>query len=332
MIPSTPLTQAIKVTYASSSRNEKVYQGTVNKDWSVGKVPNGGFSLGLLLEACIQYQSPSIHPDPINVSAHYLQTVQTAAFEVRVRKLKTGRGFSNVVADLVQKDRTKITAHVVFGILAPLPTSPGPSLTLSPPSPYARRHPLHTHPSNATPEPLRSTWGFSAMTRWAPDPAYSERNKIDSPNRTNSTTVGGGGVEWAAWFQLTNENDAITMPALCMFADIFQNLPLLLPKSERDGLSTSWFPTMVLNIDFKFPIPRPSSDYASRTIGIYSSGHFINDPQGRHNQYTEVWTAPCNLGEGGVEDGWRDRQVCLATSTQMALVIPMEVNHQRAKL
>jgi hypothetical protein len=76
------------------------------------------------------------------------------------------------------------------------------------------------------------------MTRWAPDPAYSERNKLDSPNRTDSTTVGGGGVEWAAWFQLTNENDAITTPALCMFADIFQNLPSLLPKSERDVLGT----------------------------------------------------------------------------------------------
>ena len=96
---------------------------------------------------------------------------------------------------------------------------------------------------------------------------------------------------------------------------------------------TSWFPTMVLNIDFKFPIPRSSSDYASRTVGLYSSGHFINDPQGRHNQYTEVWTAPCNLGEGGAVDGWRDKQVCLATSTQMALVMPMEVNRQRgAKL
>jgi hypothetical protein len=98
---------------------------------------------------------------------------------------------------------------------------------------------------------------------------------------------------------------------------------------------TSRFPTMVLNIDFKFAIPRHSPDHASRTVGLYSSGHFINDPHGRHSQYIEVWTAPCDLGKGEVtaSDDWRDKQVCLATSTQMALVIPMEINHQRgAKL
>lgn len=90
---------------------------------------------------------------------------------------------------------------------------------------------------------------------------------------------------------------------------------------------------MVLNIEFKFPIPRGSSDHATRTVGIYSSGKFMNDPQGRHSMYVEVWTAPCNLGEGEVADGWRDKQVCLATSTQMALAIPMEVNQTReAKL
>jgi len=85
---------------------------------------------------------------------------------------------------------------------------------------------------------------------------------------------------------------------------------------------------MVFNIDFKFPIPRSSSDRADRTVGLYSSGSFINDPQGRHTQYTEVWTAPCNIGEGEIVDGWRDKQVCLATSMQMAIVIPVEAYDQ----
>jgi len=330
MAPSIPLIQAINVAYSSSNGNEIVYKGIVSEGWAVGRVPNGGFSLGLLLEACIQCQSSTKHPDPINVTAHYLQAVQIAEFEVRVRTLKIGRGFSNILADLIQKDRTKITAHLVFGVLAPLPTDLGPRLTISPPSPYARRHPLHIHPSNVTPEPIRSAWGFSDLTRWAPDHTYAQRNSLDSPTRTDGATVGGGGVEWAAWFELTKENDAITTPALCFFSDIFLNIPSLLPKSEREELGTSWFPTIVLNIEFRFPIPRPSLDHASRTVGLYSSGHFMNDPQGRHNQYTEVWTAPCNLGEGTIVDGWRDKQVCLATSTQMALVIPMEINYQRA--
>jgi len=62
-----------------------------------------GFSLGLLLEACTQYQSSTKHPDPVNVTAHYLEIVQVAAFQVRVRTLKTGRGFSNVLAEFLQE-------------------------------------------------------------------------------------------------------------------------------------------------------------------------------------------------------------------------------------
>ena len=76
---------------------------------------------------------------------------------------------------------------------------------------------------------------------------------------------------------------------------------------------------MVLDIDFN-PILWPSSDYADHTVGLYLSGHFMNNPQGRHSQYIEVWTAPCNLGGGEVvRDGWRDKQVCLVTSAQTPL-------------
>jgi len=88
---------------------------------------------------------------------------------------------------------------------------------------------------------------------------------------------------------------------------------------------------MTLAIEFKSPIPPPSKFHASRTVGIYSSGKFINDPQGRHDAYVEVWSAPCNIGEGTEVEGWREHQVCLAVATQMALTIPMEVNHERAK-
>lgn len=102
-----PLSEAIKVDYVSSGTGtEKFYQGIVDGSWCIGSVPNGGefsylascysftslsgFSLGLLLEACIQYQSFTQHPDPINVTAHYLQPVQVTKFEVRVKTIKTG--------------------------------------------------------------------------------------------------------------------------------------------------------------------------------------------------------------------------------------------------
>jgi hypothetical protein len=85
----------------------------------------------------------------------------------------------------------------------------------------------------------------------------------------------------------------------------------------------SWYPTMAIAIEFKSPIPS-SPCYAPRTVGLYSSGRFINDPQGRHDAYVEIWTAP----EGRETEGWRDKQVCLAVSSQMALTVHMEVNRR----
>jgi hypothetical protein len=86
---------------------------------------------------------------------------------------------------------------------------------------------------------------------------------------------------------------------------------------------------MTLAVEFKSPIPRPSQSHANRTVGLYSSGKFLNDPQGRHDAYVEVWTAPCNIGEGVEVDGWRDQQICLAVAAQMGLTLPMEVNREQ---
>ena len=84
---------------------------------------------------------------------------------------------------------------------------------------------------------------------------------------------------------------------------------------------------MVMTIEFKFPIPKPSSeDHSPRTVAIFSAGKFINDPQGRHDVYVEVWTAPSDIGDGIEKDNWKETQRCLAVSTQMALLLPAEVN------
>jgi hypothetical protein len=88
---------------------------------------------------------------------------------------------------------------------------------------------------------------------------------------------------------------------------------------------------MTMVIEFKAPIPPPSEKHSARTVGLYSTGNFWGEPQGRHDSYLEIWTAPSNLGEGADVGGWRDDQFCLATATQMALSLPMAVNAGRAK-
>ncbi|KAJ7617509.1 thioesterase-like superfamily-domain-containing protein [Mycena polygramma] len=322
-----PLGKAVSVSYDGSlDADTKVFRGDVDPEWAVGHVPNGGYALALVLQACVQHQVSTSHPDPVQVTAHFLQATSVAPFEVRVRTLKRGRGFTNLIADLVQQDRTRITAHLIFGTIEP------PRLV--PPSPYARRLPLHTHPSTAAETPMVRPWGFKPHFKWASDPHLRAQNLPDSPTRTSSSTVGGGGLVWGAWLELVGPGERVTPASIAFLADIFLNLPSLLPRSERGGLvpGDTWFPTMTLSIQFQAPIPAPGSAvHAARTVGLYSHGTFWGEPQGRHDAYVEVWTAPSDLGQGAEAEGWRDAQFCLATATQMALTLPMEVNAGRAK-
>lgn len=221
--------------------------------------------------------------------------------------------------------------HCIFGVLAAPPDYPGPHLTLEPPSGYSRRLPLHEHPCESKTTKPRVTWKFHEHIQWGLDPQIVSMNSSNSSLRTNSDTVGGGGTEWGGWFTFTDKAETITTPSLAFLVDIFPNMPTLLPKGERGGLGTCWFPTMTLAMEFKFPIPT-SGEYAKRTVGLYSTGRFMNDPQGRHDAYVEVWTAPSEIGEGKITPRWRDSQRCLAIATQMALTLPIEVNnsiHQR---
>ncbi|KAJ7464782.1 thioesterase-like superfamily-domain-containing protein [Mycena galericulata] len=325
-----PLGKAIRVTDDGRvAADTKVFRGNVDPEWTVGHVPNGGYVLALAIQACVEYQASTLHRDPIHVTSHYLQATSLALFEVRVRTLKRGRGFTNVLADLVQQDRTRITTHMIFGSLAPQSNSVG----LAPLSSYARRLPLYVHPSNAVETSMPRVVRFKEHIKWAHDPHLKAQNLPDNPSRTNSETVGGGGLVWGAWLQLVGQDEHITPASIAFLADTFINLPALLPRSERGSLiaSETWFPTMTLIIEFKAPIPAPSEKHSARTVGIYSTGAFWGEPQGRHDTYLEVWTAPSDIGIGVVADGWRDNQFCLATATQMSLSLPMDVNAGRAK-
>lgn len=79
----------------------------------------------------------------------------------------------------------------------------------------------------------------------APDPEILAKNSAESPSRTESTTVGGDGLEWGAWFEFVDKNDMITNPSLAFLVDIFVNLPSLLPSSERGGLGLKY---VLLNV------------------------------------------------------------------------------------
>ncbi|KAG8214432.1 thioesterase-like superfamily-domain-containing protein [Butyriboletus roseoflavus] len=325
-----------------------------------------GYALGVILEACTRYQSGSgsSHADPVYVSAHFLRATNVGIGQVRVKLLKSGKTFTNILAELVQQVRsvfvwlcvvflrqshsdlkgtTRITAHLLFGDLSPSQPGRGQKV-LAPPSPYARRVPLHSHPSTVTYDAVRSPWARKMETRVSVDTVLLSHNDPTSATRTTAESVGGGGVEWGAWYELAHKDDKLTTSSMPFFCDSFVNLPILLPASEPGSMGDkkrlvsskkrrhidwntpySWFPTIAMTIEFKARVP--SSDYYSaRTVGLYSESRFQTNPEGRHNARVEVWTAPSEIGQGDVAKGWRVNQYCIAVADQMALMLPVELN------
>ncbi|KAF9229775.1 hypothetical protein BS17DRAFT_771908 [Gyrodon lividus] len=322
-----PLAQVLQVFFQSNCNDgSSVYHCELDRGWAVRAIPQGGYSLGTIVEACIKHQVGSSHVDPIHVSAHFIRATNAGGGEVRVKVMKSGKTFTNILAELVQQGNMKITAHLIFGDLSP--SQPGQVHTvLAPPSPYARRLPLYSHPSEASYDAIKPSWASKMDLHISTDVALQGHNDPDNPMRTTSKTVGGGGIEWGAWCELTHKEDELRTSSVPFFCDAFLNLPGLLPVGEAGSASQhrSWFPTITMTVEFKARIPS-SNYYSDRTVGLYCESHFLTDPYGRHNARIEVWTAPSQISQGEVAEGWRDKQYCIAVADQMALTLPVELN------
>ncbi|KAK7035934.1 thioesterase-like superfamily-domain-containing protein [Favolaschia claudopus] len=314
-------TKAVEVARKNDSPDSTLvcYTAFADPDWRIGVVPNGGYVLALIVQACIEFQRNTELPDPLHVSTHYLQPTQASTVEVQLRVLKRGRSFVNILADLVQGGRTCVTTHMIFGRIPPT-TRP----IIDPSSGYARRLPGLAHPSEAVPNSMVTGFVFSKHVRWAVDPSLQAQNAPDSPNR--QATEGGGLAVWGAWIEYKDENERITPSSLAFFADCVETMGHLFPPVITGHETKPWLPTLNLTLEWKAPIPPPSAMHSGRTVGIYLTSGFLSEPQCRHTTIIEVWTAPSNIGQGTPVEGWRDAQVCLGVATQMQLMVNPSVN------
>ncbi|KAF9533078.1 thioesterase-like superfamily-domain-containing protein [Crepidotus variabilis] len=319
-----PLSKALVLAPSILFQDGQDFYGQADKEWGVitaTKQNNtyGGYLLALILEACIQFQSSTTHTDPIHLTAHFLRKTLAGPVTVRINRVKAGLALTNITAELLQNEQIRVSAHAVFAFNGPK-SNDSIAPTLNPPSSWARRHPLYVHPSQAKRKAFPPSWSFARHIGWTEDEHIIAKNSVDHPNRTNSATVGGGGLEWGGWFEF--KKDHITNPALAFLVDIFVNTPALLPSASRhESTSPTWFATVALSVEFKNRIPSPSPQHvgAERTVGIYSSGRFITSPQGRHDISVEIWTSPSNIGEGEPTDSWRENQLCLAIAVDMQI-------------
>ncbi|KAI5118188.1 hypothetical protein M0805_005543, partial [Coniferiporia weirii] len=279
------LKDALRTTFSRNSQDGyAIYKGHVSKNWCIGKIPHGGYAVGIILSAAGALQTSTSHPDIIHATVHFLQPLDADACEVRVKPIREGKHLTNVEADLMQNGKTRIAARLVYSVLPDIScASPKDHMTLAPPYPLARRIPLTRHPASVTPD--------------KPSPKFLYQIKAEDPGSGLPGPLNDG-LEWGAWLQLAHDEDTPLDPAMVPFlVDCMKNLPDLLPPERRPG--PTWFATVVLTIEFKsripsfFPTQAGPPSFSPRTVGLYSSARFMST--GRHDEYVELWTAPSTI-------------------------------------
>ncbi len=105
--------------------------------------------------------------------------------------------------------------------------------------------PLHVHPSKATPILLRDVYKFNHYIKTTTDSVIEARNEPDSPTRTTSSTIGGGGLEWGGWLEFVDPGERITSPSLAFLVDVFVDMVRLLPKEVRGNLHARYAATFL---------------------------------------------------------------------------------------
>ncbi|PVG01688.1 hypothetical protein CPB86DRAFT_834002 [Serendipita vermifera] len=332
-LPASPI--PVEQARAPSQVTEVVVEGKIDEDWLIGFVPNGGYLLGLVLQACNLVQADTNLVHPIYISSQFLGSSTAGACSIIVRRIKPGKNFTNLTAELCQQGRTNIQCQLIYGKLAiskhpfgPFPAAPN-YMTPAHPSSLSRRCPLFTHPSKCTTDPFIFPLKFARHIAQATDPYYRALMEDAAEDKVviqRDDDLGGGEFKWATWLEMTNPEDHITAPMLPVLTDLNTGI---LPRKFARMREPMWFPTLTLSLDFKHQIPPPNSvpGIASHTVGVFMTTRSLIE--GRKEVAVEVWTAPSGIGKGEVVEGWQDRMFCLAVATQSLMTVPAALNYAK---
>ncbi|KAM0789381.1 hypothetical protein ACM66B_000210 [Microbotryomycetes sp. NB124-2] len=329
-----PLYKARETKQIKTNGDSANYSASIDLDWSVFRNPHGGYLLAIILDAVSRYQQHSkpFHPDPAHLVCHFLTGAVEGEATVHIKRVRTGKSWTNLYAELRQKDNVRITAQLLYTRMPDIPADDPPkpfsdhhqNLYPSTPSAFAKPSPFLTHPAECKVgqgviDDQGRRWSKNSVfcfmpehVQWAEDLALKER-------RLEQSSRQGRELEWGAWLEFKGQ-DKVDQGSVGFFTDIMSSIPELFPEPER--IEPHYFPTLAMSVHFhaRLPLTGPYLS-APRTIGCFSRGGPIIS-QGRHEQITEIWTAPGPIGQGQVQEDWRRKCIPLATSTQLALCVP----------
>lgn len=318
-----PLSQASRTTFKKTLEDgTQVYECVADSQWTVGVVTFGGYSLGLVVDAARQCQASTAHPDIIHLSSQFLRAATPGPMEVKISKVRTGNQFTNLAAELYQKDALKATVQLIFGNFDQLSTSAVAGASI--PSTYAPLHPLVVHPAKAKLTPHHWAQRFTMHYNWAKDAYFDKKN---ASFVTEGRDV--DGLLTGTWVHLREPPEVKLSPAyIPFFVDMIQPPWDVLPEEYTKGRKF-WYPSLSITIEFKCRLPL-SSDYASHTLGVFGRKRHLQD--GIWSDSTEIWSAPSNLGDQAkVDEKWREKMVCVAVASQVAYMASPDINRRYAE-
>ncbi|KAG8918960.1 hypothetical protein FRC01_001558, partial [Tulasnella sp. 417] len=307
-----PLSKAIKTELKATLKDgTQLYECIADPQWSAGAVTFGGYSIGLVLDATQRHQASSAHPDAIHISSQFLRAATPGVMQIKISELKTGSRFTNLTAELYQKNTLKATFQLIFGNFDQMSSSAMAGVSI--PTSHAPLHPFVAHPAEVKLTPHYGSLNFETHHSWARDDHFGDRNSREGRNVD--------GLLAGAWFRLHESPEVKMSPTyIPFFVDSGESTWHTLPKEHTQGRHF-WHPSLSITIEFKCRLPL-SPEHASHTLGVFGWKRHLRD--GLWNDSTEVWSAPSELGDPAKIDANRHTKIAQTNmSTVLAVVSPL---------
>ncbi|KAF2644387.1 hypothetical protein P280DRAFT_445994 [Massarina eburnea CBS 473.64] len=226
---------------------QKLSSGTYScelyDDWCIGSVPNGGYVTGCILQAVSTHFNTSLakqnQPHTIALHVEFLRRTQVGPAIFKIEDVKLGRQTSIVHIHLSQGGRDEVIAYATN---SNMDTEDGPSFDteykLLPPPPTVDITKLELDQD--------PNWKWQDKMLFSNFRRATQKVKWHFPRHGHVTSHVAD--EWICFSDGTNFTDT----SIGFVADMF---PQIVESYRDKSQGPFWYPTLLLNIDVKRPLP-----------------------------------------------------------------------------
>ncbi|EUC41175.1 hypothetical protein COCMIDRAFT_106841 [Bipolaris oryzae ATCC 44560] len=219
------------------------YSCTLHDDWCIGTVPNGGYVTGCLLEVVKAHFSSTLsaqnQPHTIALHVEFLRRTQAGPATFTVDDVKLGRQTSIVHVSMQQDGRQEIVAYVTN---SNMDTESGFSYDTE----YQLSPPVASVDISKLEKGEDPLWERHAELPYASFRKATSKVLFHFPRQGHPAA--NTADEWICFADGSTFNDS----SIGFVADMF---PQLVERFKEKGTGPFWYPTLLLNLDFKKSLP-----------------------------------------------------------------------------